>query len=117
MTPLPPPSQWLRPSLAITHEVIVSRCGDVKEMQNESIVSQMELNCRRFLKIIETLQFLARKGSSLLGDNSDDDSNLIQTLKLRAKDILQLTDWMKRKPNKFMSHDIQQLTSGTTFIQ
>ena len=83
-------------------------------MQNESTVSQMELNCRRFLKIIETLQFLARKGSSLRGDNSDDDSNLIQTL---AKDILQLTDWMKRKPNKFMSHDIQQLTSGTTFIQ
>ena len=64
--------------LAITYEVIVPQCGDVKEMQNVSIV--------------ETLQFLARKGLALPGDNGDDDSNFIQTLKLRAKDIPQLTD-------------------------
>ena len=31
----------------------------------------------------------------------------MQTLKLRAKDIWQLTDWMKRKQNKFMNYDIQ----------
>ena len=31
----------------------------------------------------------------------------MQTLKLRAKDNWQLTDWMKRKQNEFMSHDIQ----------
>ena len=54
-----------------------------------------------------TLQFLARQELTLRGDNSDDDSNFIQALKLRAKDIPQLTDWIKRKQNKLMSHDIQ----------
>ena len=50
---------------------------------------------------------MARKGLALRGGNSDEDSNFMQTLKLRAKDIRQLTDWMKRKQNKFMSHHIQ----------
>ena len=93
--------------LARTYEVIVPQCGDVKEMQNEATATQMELNRRCLVKIVETLQFLARQGLALCWDNSDDDSNFTQTLKLRAKDIPQLTDWMKRKQNKFMSHDIQ----------
>ena len=63
-------------------------------MENESTTSQMELNRRYLVKIVETLQFLARQGLALRGDNSDD-SNFMQTLKLRVKDILQLTDWMK----------------------
>ena len=118
--------------LTMTYEVIVPPCGDVKEMQNESTASPMELN-RCLVKIVETLQFLARQGLAFRGDNSDNDSNFMQTLKLLAKDIPQITDWMKRKQNKFMSHDIQkeivqtmanqitrditELTSGTTFIQ
>ena len=93
--------------LAMTYEGIVPQCDDIKEMQNESTASQMELNRRCLVKIVETLQFLARQGLVLRGDNRDDDSNFIQTLKVRAKDIPQLTDWMKRKQNKFMSHDIQ----------
>ena len=63
-------------------------------MENESTTSQMELNRRCLVKIVETLQFLARQGLALRGDNSDD-SNFMQTLKLRVKDIPQLTDWMK----------------------
>ena len=31
----------------------------------------------------------------------------MQILKLRAKGIPQLAYWMKRKQNKFVSHDIQ----------
>ena len=38
---------------------------------------------------------------------SGDDSNFIQSQRLRAKDIPTLMDWMKQKQNKFMSHDIQ----------
>ena len=59
--------------------------------------------------IVETLQFLARQGLALCGDNSDDDSNFMQTLKLHAKDILQLTDWMKQKQNKSMNHNIKKI--------
>ena len=90
--------------LAMTYEVIVPQCGDVKEMQNESTASQMELNRQCLVKIVET--FLARQGLAIRGDNSDDDSNFRQTLKLRAKGISHLTHWMKRKQNKFMSLDI-----------
>ena len=76
----------------MTYEVIVPQCWDIKEMQNESTASQMELNRRCLVKIVETLQFLAREGLALCGDNSDDDSNFMQTLKLLSKDIPQLTD-------------------------
>ena len=72
-------------------------------MQNESTASKIELNRRCLVKIVETLV----QGLALRGDNSYDDSNFIQTYKFRAKDIPQLTDWMKRKQNKFIKHDIQ----------
>ena len=39
-------------------------------MQNESTASQMKLNRRCLVKIVETLQFLARQGLALRGDNS-----------------------------------------------
>ena len=51
------------------------QCGDVKEMQNQSTASQIELNHRCFVNIVETLQFLARQGLALCGNNSEDDSN------------------------------------------
>ena len=51
-------------------------------MQHESTASQIELNRRCFVKIVETLLFLARQGLALRGDNSDNDSKFIQTLKL-----------------------------------
>ena len=88
--------------LAMTYEVIMPQCGEVKEMQNESTANQMELNRRCFVKI-----FLVRQGFALRGDNSDDDSNFIQTLKFCTTDIPQLTDCMEQKQNKFTSHNIQ----------
>ena len=51
--------------------------------------------------------FLAGQALALSGDNRDEDSNFMQILKLRAKGIPQLAYWMKRKQNKFVSHDIQ----------
>ena len=46
--------------LAMTYEVIVPQCSDVKEMQNESTTIEMELNRLFLVKIVETLQLLAR---------------------------------------------------------
>ena len=39
----------------------MSQCGDVKETQNESTTSQMELNRRCLAKIVETSQFYEDK--------------------------------------------------------
>ena len=105
--------------------------GDIKEMQNKPTAYQMELNRWCLAKIVETLQFLARQGLAIREDNSDDDSNFMQILKLCSKDIQQLKDRMKWKQNKFMNNDIQNdiiqimtnqitndihVTSGTNFI-
>ena len=87
--------------LAVNYEVIVPQCRDVKEIQNTSSAYQMELNRQCLEKIVKTLQFLARQKLALRGDNSDYDSNFTLTLKLCAKDISQLTDWMKRKPKNY----------------
>ena len=76
----------------MTYEVKVPQCGDVKEIQNESTACQIKLNRRCLVKIVETLQLLARQGLAGRGDNSDDDSNFIQTLKYSATDIPQLMD-------------------------
>ena len=59
----------------------MAQCSGVTEIRNESAANQIELNHRCLVKIVETLQFLARQGLALRGDNSDDDSNLIQNPK------------------------------------
>ena len=79
----------------MTYKVIVPQCGEFKEIQNELTAGQAELKRRCLVKIVKTLQFLERQRLALRGDNSDDDSNFIQTLKLRAKSIPQLMEWMK----------------------
>ena len=116
----------------------LTQYGDIKEMQNEPTAYQMELNRWCLGKIVETLQFLARQGLAIREqglaireDNSDDDSNFMQILKLCSKDIQQLKDQMKWKQNRFMNNDIQNdiiqimtnqithdihVTSGTNFI-
>ena len=86
------PTEIRVPDKPMSYEVIVPKCGDVNGMQHESTASQMQLNRRCLVKIVETLQFLARQGLALCGDNSDDDSNFMQTVKLGAKYISQLTD-------------------------
>ena len=67
----------------------MSRCSAVKKIQNELATSQVKLSHQCFIKIALTLHFLAKQGFALGGYNSDNDSNFIQTLKFRAKDILQ----------------------------
>ena len=92
---------------AMTFEVTVPKCGDVREMMSREEASRMELNRQCLMKIIETLQFIGRQGLALRGDSDDEDSNFIQLLKLRGKDVPDLIEWIKRKKNKFTSHDIQ----------
>ena len=57
------------------------------------------------LKILSNLQFLARQGIPICGDEAD--SNFIQLLKLRGRDDPRIETWMQRKTDKYVSHDIQ----------
>ena len=58
---------------------------DVIDITSKSAKKTRAQNRRCFAKIIESLQYLARQGLAIRGDN-DEESNFIQLLKLRAKD-------------------------------
>ena len=60
-----------------------------------------------FMTIIQNLQFLARQGLPLRGDGDETDSNSMQLLKLRANDDSRITEWLKKKTDKYTSGDIQ----------
>ena len=57
------------------------------------------------LAILSSLQYLSCQGLAIRG-STDEDSNLIQLLHLRAQDIPELRSWLARKENKWLSHDI-----------
>lgn len=92
---------------ALTFEVTIPRCGNIQEMTSEKIKSNMQENRKCLLKIIEIIQFLGRQGLALRGDESDENSNFMQLLKLRCKDFPKLIDWLEKKTEKYTSHDIQ----------
>lgn len=64
----------------------------------------MKQNRTCFLKIIESVQFLARQGLAMQG-HTDPESNFNQLLKLRAIDVPLLRDCLQRKNDKYTSHD------------
>ena len=71
-------------------------------------VAKEKLERRKcFLKILSNLRFLARQRFPLRGHGDEQDSNLIQLLKLRAEDDPKITEWMKKKTDKYISQDIQ----------
>ncbi len=60
------------------------------------------------IKIISSIRFLARQGLPLRGDGSEElDSNFYQKLKLKSEEDPRVNDWLKKKTNKYTSHDIQ----------
>ncbi len=60
------------------------------------------------IKIISSIRFLARQGLPLRGDGSEElDSNFYQMLKLKSEEDPRVNDWLKKKTNKYTSHDIQ----------
>ena len=58
------------------------------------------------MKIIECLQYLCQQGQAIRG-GTDDKSNFVQLLKLRAKYDSALLEWIQKTDDKYTSHDIQ----------
>ena len=79
-------------------------------MSSNEARKTMQENRRCLIKIIESLQYLARQGNAIQGD-TDDEPNFIQLLKLRGRDEPLLLKWLERKlSDKYTSHDIQNET-------
>ena len=93
------------------HEALVlfqkQVCTDVGELLSQEHQEEKAANRKMFLKILQNLRFLARQGLPLRGGCEDADSNFIQLLHLRSMDCPELISWMKKKTNKYTSHNIQ----------
>ena len=57
------------------------------------------------LKIISTLQYLARQGLAIRG-HIENEGNFLQLLQLRCEDSQELRTWLERR-NSWLSHDVQ----------
>ena len=58
------------------------------------------------MKILENTRYLAHQGIALRGDGNECDSNFIQLLQLRCVER-DVQTWLRKKFNKYTSHDIQ----------
>ncbi len=67
---------------------------------------EMATNRKMFLKILACMKFLARQGLPFRG-HDDSVGNFSQILKHHAKEEADLSDWLQRKNNKYISHEIQ----------
>ena len=94
---------------ALTYQVVVPRCGDAVAMNNNEVIKR-RYNERQYLKIVmESLQYLARQGIALRG-NEDGNDNLTQLLLLRGKDHPYIIERLQSKiPGKkrYTHHDFQ----------
>ncbi len=57
--------------------------------------------------ILSSVWFLARQGLALRGQNSDESSNLVQLLKLRAQDKSKMLKWLEKSSHKHVSPENQ----------
>ena len=80
--------------------------GHVDELMSDEIKQQKAINRKMFLKILENTRYLARQGLAFRGHN-DSNGNFIQLMKLRSLDCPQIEQWMKKKTDTYLSHDIQ----------
>ena len=103
-----------------TYEILVPKCENVQEMISETAKTEMALNRKFLIKIIECLQFLGCQGIAIQG-STDEESNFVQLLRLRCKDSKDLAKWMERKTDRYTRHDIQngilKLMSNSVILQ
>ena len=72
---------------------------------SQQYAEELENNGMILLSILKSIRYLARQGLALRGDGDESDGNFNQLLKLPEDE--KMIDWLKRKCNKYTSHDIQ----------
>ncbi|XP_076341725.1 zinc finger MYM-type protein 1-like [Tachypleus tridentatus] len=93
--------------MAEENEIVLPKtCSYIGEMLDMTLGEEKKESRSNMAKIIENLQFLARQGLALQG-HSDEESNFIQLYHLRAKNNSKMIEWLKKKTNKYVTHDVQ----------
>jgi len=80
--------------------------GHVDELMSDETKQQKAMNRKIFIKILENTRYLAHQGLPFRG-HDDSNGNFIQLMKLRGLDCPQIEQWMKKKTDTYLSHDIQ----------
>ena len=76
-------------------------------MLSRQHAKEMEENRNMLIKILSCVKFLARQALALRGDGDETDGNFLQLLRFLGEDDALILDWLKRKQNKYTSHEIQ----------
>ena len=82
--------------LALIYHVTIPQCADVLELSNKAVVKRRIEERKYFLKVIECVKFLARKGLAFRGSDSAEE-NFRQLMTLRCTDYPEL---LKRVENE-----------------
>ena len=81
---------------------------DISECISSASGEQRRHNRSCFMKVLTSLQFLARQGLPVRGEGEGElNGNLSQLLSLRSQDDLKLVEWLKKKTDKYTGHDMQ----------
>lgn len=74
-------------------------------------VSDIEEVLDKQLKILQSVRFLVRRGlplrHNIVEAQEEIDSNFMQLLLLQSSDPSEIVTWLKKKTDKYISHDIQ----------
>ncbi|XP_076308589.1 zinc finger MYM-type protein 1-like [Tachypleus tridentatus] len=93
--------------MAVENVIVLPKtCSNIGEMLDMTLGEEKKESRSNMVKIIKNLQFLARQGLALQG-HSDEKSNFTQLYHLRAKDNSKMIKWLKKKTNKYVTHDVQ----------
>lgn len=82
--------------LAVQSVELPQQCGDIGERLDTALAAEKKWNRSILVKIVENLRLMGRQGLSLQG-STDEDSNFIQILKLRAIDDPSILKWLEKK--------------------
>lgn len=80
---------------------------DVGEMLSSELAKERLERRKMFLKLLSNSRFLCRQDLAFRGDGDESDSNFIRLIHLRSEDSASLIAWMKKKTDKYTSHDMQ----------
>ena len=87
--------------------ILPKQTGNIGEMLSSEHQAEKASNRKVFLTLLQNIRYLARQGLALRGGDEDADGNYNQLIFLRRNDIPEINEWIKKKTNKYTSHDIQ----------
>lgn len=95
---------------ALSYHVLIPQCGDVMEMTIDHLAQSRLKERLYFIKVMESVQYLARQGIAFQGSKTEGNDNFTQLMLLRGKDdpsIVQRLQGVRGDKTKYTHTDYQ----------